>query len=58
MIFLACHQAVFQSAEGLGRFATEAVLQALSTLAQDPIIDVRISVARLLGSFNGTWAFT
>lgn len=53
MMFLLCHQVIFQSAENFDRFLNDAFLQALSNLTADPIVDVRIKVARLLACFTG-----
>ena len=48
---------MLESDVSTGDFVNEAFLHMLSTLSQDSLVDVRIRVARLLGSFSGTSCF-
>ncbi|KAI0093538.1 armadillo-type protein [Irpex rosettiformis] len=52
MTFLACHQAILQSDLHGGDFLNGKFLETLSLLSEDPIVDVRLRVARLLGAFS------
>lgn len=56
MTFLACYQAILQSDLRGDDFFTGSFLSSLLLLSQDQIVDVRLRVARLLGTFSGAYS--